>query len=203
MICIYVDDRQIILDSKNKASHKDTKEITSRDINSLSNLKKFTNDFLNHLSIHKLILIKEDPMELFHMFTELYSLIDAAGGLVFNEQDELLMIYRRGYWDLPKGKTEPEETVRQSAIREIEEETGIISPVIRQKLPETYHMYQLHGEWVVKRTQWFHMYAQKQSLKPQTEEDISQAIWVPLQELHKKTVHTYHSLIPVIEPYVR
>ena len=51
--------------------------------------------------------------------------IIAAGGLVTNENNELLMIFRRGKWDLPKGKLDKGETIEECAIREVEEETGI------------------------------------------------------------------------------
>jgi len=53
----------------------------------------------------------------------------AAGGVVFRTTEQgwefLLILDRFGCWTLPKGKGEPDETPAQTALREIEEETGI------------------------------------------------------------------------------
>jgi len=53
----------------------------------------------------------------------------SAGAVIFNadgpEPEYLLLHYGAGHWDFPKGNIEAGETERQTAIREIREETGI------------------------------------------------------------------------------
>ena len=51
--------------------------------------------------------------------------IVAAGGIVKNEEGKTLIIFRRGFWDLPKGKVEKGEKIINAAQREVEEETGV------------------------------------------------------------------------------
>lgn len=121
-----------------------------------------------------------------------YTIIEAAGGVVFNEYNEVLLIYRRGFWDLPKGKLEHGEKKKECAIREVEEETGITGIHITKKLSlfyngkkTTYHTYRQKNKPILKPSYWYIMQTHKQDLTPQTEEDIEQAIWVPKSELHK------------------
>ena len=55
-------------------------------------------------------------------FCSKHTLIEAAGGLVYNIENQLLMIFRNNKWDLPKGKLEVGENIQECAIREVEEE---------------------------------------------------------------------------------
>lgn len=104
--------------------------------------------------------------------------VGAAGGLVINEHQEMLLIHRRGMWDLPKGKLEPGESVEENALREVEEETGITGPKLGKLLPPTYHIYPQKG-WILKTTHWFLMeVAGAGPLVPQVEEEIHAAEWV-------------------------
>ena len=52
-------------------------------------------------------------------------IIKAGGGLVKNEKGEVLFMFRKGKWDLPKGKLDPGETMDACAVREVMEETGV------------------------------------------------------------------------------
>jgi 8-oxo-dGTP pyrophosphatase MutT (NUDIX family) len=112
--------------------------------------------------------------------------IVAAGGLVFSESNCLLMIFRRGYWDLPKGKIDHGETVEEAALREVKEETGLKDLKILAHAGSTHHRY--FDRWlnkeVMKRTEWFVMSGSGlNALLPQTEEDITEACWVSEEEL--------------------
>ncbi|MGM0612304.1 MAG: NUDIX hydrolase [Bacteroidota bacterium] len=195
MICIYVNSRKIVLNFH----FKDTKKTNSFQINDLSTLKNITKKFLEGEINTDEIHLQGDTNTIYNNFIYLYPQINAAGGAVFNPKKELLMIYRRGFWDLPKGKTEPDESVKQSAKREVEEETGIKGTEIIQALPDTYHMYLLDNQWVTKRTRWFHMSADNQPLKPQTEEDIELVQWVNIKDSYSRIKQTYDSLKPVIQ----
>jgi len=58
------------------------------------------------------VIYTENYNKLVDDFKGLYKIIEAAGGVVFNEKNEILMIFRLGYWDLPKGKIDKGETAK-------------------------------------------------------------------------------------------
>ncbi len=105
--------------------------------------------------------------------------IVAAGGIVQNERSEVLIMFRRGYWDLPKGKVEKGEKIYNAARREVEEETGVQIATQAEPAIVTYHCYFLKGKNCIKETHWYHMTAKESQdkLVPQTEEDIEQVLW--------------------------
>lgn len=145
-----------------------------------------------------LILQSADTEALFRCFSSLYYLQEAAGGLVYNEKKELLAIYRRGFWDLPKGKIEVGETHEQAALREVEEETGLQGLQIGHFLACTYHVYsEKNGQQILKRTYWWTMQAAEQPLVPQVEESIEKAVWIaPLELLHKKPI--FNNIVDIV-----
>lgn len=128
------------------------------------------------------------------LFAHDYTLIHAAGGIVSNDEDEILMIFRLGYWDFPKGKVEAGEDWETAAVREVEEETGLQHITLAKTLPNTYHTYNLRGTPILKITHWYEMHAPKQSLIPQTEEDISQAVWTTHEVAAERMQQSYPSL---------
>lgn len=127
-------------------------------------------------------------------FVQNYTLIHAAGGLVSNENDEILMIFRLGCWDFPKGKVEEGEDWPTAAVREVEEETGLRNILLKEAFVNTYHTYILKDTPILKITHWYSMQAHSQSLVPQTEEDIAQAVWVPVAEVSSRLKESYLSL---------
>jgi len=130
--------------------------------------------------------------------------IIAAGGLVTNPQGQILWIFRRGFWDLPKGKLDEGETIQTCAVREVEEETGIKNIRLHDLLKFTNHTYfdtNLNQE-VVKRTYWFHMtIPTEQKGIPQATEDIEKIEWHSLATAKHCLEQTYPSIIEVIEAY--
>ena len=130
--------------------------------------------------------------------------IIAAGGLVTNPQGQILWIFRRGFWDLPKGKLDEGETIQTCAVREVEEETGIKNIRLHELLKFTNHIYfdtHLNQE-VVKRTYWFHMtISAAQMGVPQTTEDIEKIEWHSLATAKHCLEQTYPTIIEVIEAY--
>jgi len=112
--------------------------------------------------------------------------IVAGGGLLLNEHHELLMIFRRGCWDLPKGKLDDGETIEACALREVEEETGVGNLLSGGLFGITRHQYfdPYIKEEVIKETHWYSMNVKgRPALIPQREEDITDIRWVPLQEV--------------------
>lgn len=133
-----------------------------------------------------------------------HKLIDAAGGVVLNAENELLVIHRLGFWDLPKGKLEKGELPEEGAQREVEEECGISGLEIVETLPETFHTYELKGKTILKRTFWFLMrYNGSQKLTPQTEENITQVLFMPKNDVERIALpNTYASLKPLFNAYL-
>jgi 8-oxo-dGTP pyrophosphatase MutT (NUDIX family) len=127
-----------------------------------------------------ILLLTDKPAKILEEIRGITQLVIAGGGIVFNERDELLMIHRRGKWDLAKGKIEKGEKIEMGAVREVEEETGVL---IQNHQPEpliTYHAYKLKGKNSLKETSWYAMKAKpgQNKLVPQVEEDIDEVRWV-------------------------
>jgi len=128
--------------------------------------------------------------------------IIAAGGLVLNEDGDLLMIFRRGRWDLPKGKLDDGEQIEDCAVREVKEETGLRKLNVERFLGITYHKYfDTHiNEEVTKQTHWFEMRAKrKQELVPAREEDIEALEWVDEKKIPERLQNSYANIAEIIE----
>lgn len=146
-------------------------------------------------------LFYDDYPQLVADFEGLYQLIEAAGGLVFSPDGQALVIFRRAFWDLPKGKIDPGETPAEAAIREVQEETGLGQLILQEKLSETYHTYRdAKGNRILKRTYWFRMLTEEKDLIPQEEEDIEAAVWVNIAELlSRPDLPLYRNIREVLE----
>jgi 8-oxo-dGTP pyrophosphatase MutT (NUDIX family) len=138
------------------------------------------------------------------MFEDVHTTINAAGGLVLNEKNEILLIERNEKWDLPKGKADANETAEQTAIREVKEETGILHLEILKPICSTLHTYKNDDEQILKTTNWFLMQtSSSENLVPQTEEGITNIIWVSANDLNKYTSTTYLSIKEVLGMYLK
>jgi 8-oxo-dGTP pyrophosphatase MutT (NUDIX family) len=125
--------------------------------------------------------------------------IDAGGGVVYNENDEVLLILRRGKWDLPKGKLDPGESIIDCALREVIEETGLKNLTLLDKLTSSMYCYREKGQLVLKQVQWYKMRtADRHQLTPQAEEDITEIKWINLQELDPYLQNTYDTIKEVL-----
>ena len=123
----------------------------------------------------------------------------AAGGLVINERGAVLFMFRRGKWDLPKGKLDPGETLEECALREVEEETGVGKLELRKFLLQTLHEYEELGKVIQKKTHWFLMTTTShQSLVPQTEEDITDLQWIAQDDFDVVLRNTYPAIVEVL-----
>ncbi|WP_138430648.1 NUDIX hydrolase [Fodinibius saliphilus] len=133
--------------------------------------------------------------------------VTAAGGVVFRTvaQDALqvILIYRRGVWDLPKGKNEEGETIEECAVREVAEEIGLSGlPDIVGVLQNTYHEYQQNNIRYGKTTHWFAMQYkewEKEKLVPQSEEGIEKVEWASVEEAIDRV--GYKNLVDVLESF--
>lgn len=146
-------------------------------------------------------LIFTDP-SLWIEFSNEKKIIAAAGGMVYNEKNELLMMFRRGQWDMPKGKIDDGETFDACALREVEEETGLSGIKLFEALQITYHTYEYKGNTVLKPSHWFKMTCSgEQTLVPQVEEDITELRWVDKLEAEKLIKNAYPSIREMVQKY--
>ncbi len=155
-------------------------------------------------SVHAGVFYHSDLEKLKKSFFKKFTLVQAAGGLVTNENEEILLIFRRGKWDLPKGKLENDEKLEDCALREVEEETGLINILLQNKLTITYHTYHEGTHFILKESHWFKMKVEgKQNLDPQTEEDIHEIKWVAADDLETYQKNSFPSLSDVFQTYLK
>jgi len=127
---------------------------------------------------HAGVFFHKDLEALRKAFWKNFKVIVAAGGIVKNEKEKILMIFRRGKWDLPKGKLDPGESIESCAVREVEEETGVQNTKLISLYTTTYHVYDEYGKHILKESHWFHMSSPgEQKLIPQEEEQITAIEW--------------------------
>ncbi len=164
----------------------------------INKLKKFTDDFLKKGHLNTALIYGHNIDEIFEEFRFLFKNIEAAGGMVFNNNEEFIGLYRRGKNDLPKGKLEKGEIPETCAAREVKEECGISSVQLRGKFTETYHIYFIGDTPVLKRTHWFNMFTEDKALSPQTEEDITDIFWASPTGINDFVKNTYPSVRDVL-----
>jgi 8-oxo-dGTP pyrophosphatase MutT (NUDIX family) len=151
-------------------------------------------------SVHAGVFFHKDLKELKDAFFKKFTLIKAAGGFVLNENKEVLMMFRRGKWDLPKGKMDKKESIEDCAIRETEEETGLKNIKLISPLITTYHTYHEGSKYVLKETRWFTMKVSgEQKLIPQATEQITKLEWVGKNDLKKYFQNSFPSVNDVLE----
>lgn len=154
---------------------------------------------LQHSDAQAAIVLSNQPDWYWQQFRQLFTHVVAAGGVVSNALGQILFIYRRGCWDLPKGKLDPGETLEACAIREVQEETGLQHLSITAPLGSTWHVYTEKGQLILKESVWFKMTShQANDLMPQTEEDIVEARWVGADELPTILAGAYPSIREVM-----
>lgn len=149
--------------------------------------------------IHAGILVHDDLQELKTKVFRKFQMVPAAGGLVQNENDEILMIFRRGIWDLPKGKLDDGESIEACAIREVMEETGLKKVKLIKPLVITYHTYEESGHHILKDSHWYLMRSDsKERLVPQLEEQIEEIRWVSPGEIDEYAKKTFPAIRDVL-----
>lgn len=137
---------------------------------------------------------KKEEKLLHHLFKKL-PVVTAAGGMVFNDKKEILFIYRNKRWDLPKGKIEKGETLKESAIREVEEETGIQDLTITRFIQDTYHVFKRKNKFKIKVTHWFEMHSNFDGeLVPELNEGIKKVKWKNFEKSKKALTKSYSNI---------
>ncbi|HMM10636.1 MAG TPA: NUDIX domain-containing protein [Bacteroidales bacterium] len=145
----------------------------------------------------------EDPAAFFRYYVAGCRMLEAAGGLVFDDRQRMLVMIRHGIPDFPKGHLDKDETCETAALREVTEETGLTALHIVAQAPETWHAYRQNDRWCLKRTQWFIMKVKgNQLLRPQIEEGITELFWTEHSDLETYLKNTYRSLCDTLGPTI-
>lgn len=153
--------------------------------------------------VHAGVFLHPDLAELKHAFYRKFELIRAGGGLVLNTEGQALLIFRRGKWDLPKGKQDEGETIEECAVREVQEETGLKALSLEKPLPVTYHTYHQGARFILKESYWFLMHTTGiPVLTPQQEEDIQEARWVSKAEVAAYLPQCFPSVKAILEAWL-
>lgn len=167
------------------------------DLNELSDLVRL---FLLLTKIRKLFIFHTNTESLFTNFSLQFNNINAGGGVLLNDEGKILVIKRRGKWDLPKGKFKQGEQPEEAALRETEEEVGLSAISITDSLSPTYHIYEESSKLILKKTFWFKMRTSSmQPPVPQEDEEITDAVWIQPEEIQTILGNTYLSVVDVLK----
>lgn len=199
MYKIYINDRPIIFSQVGDVEFSNVDNFT---IFSESDDLTFNTDFLAMIEQRGGLIIKSSNVkESMEHFCGGLVKIEAAGGLVYDKSREnILFIYRRDKWDLPKGKIDEDEGIQEAALREVAEECGIKTHSIKSFLTESFHIYQMKNKWYLKKTYWFNMQCSgDEVLIPQAEENITAIEWMNKKDLSKIKANTYQMIADIID----
>jgi ADP-ribose pyrophosphatase YjhB (NUDIX family) len=163
---------------------------------------KDSTKLLNFIEKNKFVcFVSTDTEFLFNQFSQLFECVTAAGGIVENNSD-ILIIKRNNHWDLPKGHIENNESIEEGAIREVCEECGLSEIELHEKIGISYHIYPWDNHFRLKTTHWYRMTSKTPNeLHPQTEEGISEVCWIPLATLDSYLVNSYGIIRDIIRQF--
>ena len=194
---IYFEKRAIIICTPDDQALSDPNVILFRlgeslDIHSLIDMVEYSD------SLYRICIPTDDVEATYKKVCAEFLEVNAGGGLVSNRRGDFLLISRSGLWDLPKGHQDPGEDISVTALREVQEETGIDELELRDLICITDHCYKRNGIWHLKHTWWYDMlYTNPTELTPQREEDIAKAAWVAKSSLPPYLLNTYPSILEV------
>lgn len=189
MYKVFVKDVAIIVTS-NRDLFSDYEVFSLKDVDLLKVIKKIEKGKLK-----KVLLYSKSEKKLLKRLHKKLPLVKAGGGLAVNKNNEFLFIHRNGKWDLPKGKANRFETMRQTAKREVKEETGVKKLKIIEKLGRTYHVFNRKSLLKLKLTHWYLMESNYDGpLNPQLDEGINQAVWLNQQKATEALKTSYSNI---------
>ncbi len=164
------------------------------------NLKDLLKDL--DKKIFQIILYHPDLDLMWKKFKNNFDVIEAAGGVIKNKNDDILFIFRNGKWDLPKGKIEDNENVEAAALREVQEECGIENITLNNFILSTYHIYREKGKEILKISHWYAMKSNEIRFIPQIEEGITEVVWKNIDQVHQALQNTYQNILLLIKKVI-
>lgn len=196
MYKIYINDCLLILAEAYPDESESFNRLQLKDFN----FQQFYNQVKLHTQASIYLVEDKNYKKLFKAISSSLKVIKAAGGIVRNEENSYLFIFRKDKWDLPKGKIDTGEKTKVAAIREVEEECGIKVTSAGKKACKTYHIYEMGGKVILKKTTWYKMRADNQpNLVPQLEEDITKAKWLGAEDFDIVNQNTYPLIAEVMK----
>jgi 8-oxo-dGTP pyrophosphatase MutT (NUDIX family) len=193
-ITIYLNERPLLLCSDQEpipAHFSAAKVYANPDTEKMESILRKLEDGKKELAI----FVAPDVKQLFKKVSLHFTTLVAAGGLITNPAGEVLMMFRRSKWDLPKGKQDPGEDLETCALREVAEETGLHTVSLEHKITETYHYYPMKNKKVLKHTHWYRMqFTGTELTVPQIEEDIQDLQWIKPENVAKYLKFSYENI---------
>ena len=196
MYKVFINERPIILtDSfcqESGFTHLDYDDITISEI-----ISKLTKE-----SIGGMVLFCKNLEESWDDFKSNFKVVPAAGGLVLNEENEFLFIFRGCKWDLPKGRVEKGEKIKEAAVREVQEECGISNIIVHKFLITTHHIFYYNEKIKLKETHWFQMKSyDREILTPQLEEGITDVVFKNKEDSVRALQNSYKNINLVFKAF--
>ncbi|WHT38134.1 MULTISPECIES: NUDIX domain-containing protein [Myroides] len=194
MYKVFVNDKPLFLTDKiEKETDFQLFLLDSVDIDKII-IKYFQN------KIDKAFLYHPDEKAMMKRLKEKIPVQKAGGGVVYNAEGKVLFIKRNGKWDLPKGGIEKYEEIADTAVREVEEETGVRELKVIKKLPKTYHIFKRNGKYRLKITSWFEMSTSYDGpLTGQAEEGIEEVVWFDKEQIKEAMSNSYENIKLLVE----
>ena len=189
MYKIYINEKPLILISETEVRNFEKKpEIL---LAKYQGKPKFLLNYIDMMEkgmeFESIVLYDETARKIYQDLKKVASPVKAAGGIIFNDKGKLLVIFRKGFWDLPKGQIDSGETKQIAAVREVMEETGLQMLEIGIKAGKTYHIFK-NKTRSLKISHWYYMKSNQVKLFPETKEMIFEAKWIE----PNKFFHTHH-----------
>ena len=194
---IYLEKRCIIICSPDEPALSDPNSIELH-LGHTPDIASIVDMFETSDNLSRIYIPTDDIEGTYRRFCSQFKEVNAAGGLVSNRRGDVLLIRRNELWDLPKGHQEDGEDISITALREVQEETGVKKLRLRKLICVTDHCYRRNEVWHLKHTWWYDMlYTDPVDLTPQREEDITKAAWVARSGLSPYLKNTYPSIVEV------
>lgn len=194
---IYLEKRCIVICPPDEPALTDPNSVEFH-FGGAGDIPRLVDMFESSSSLSRIYIPTSDVESVYKAFSSCFKEVNAAGGVVSNRRDDVLLIRRNDLWDLPKGHQEPGEEISVTAIREVEEETGVPDLKLGRLICVTDHCYRRNEIWHLKHTWWYEMlHTDPVNLTPQREEDITKAAWVPRSSLALYLKNTYPSIMEV------